>query len=77
MNPIILYPKNAAQAKIFRETAEKKGVEMVCIPKKAMADIEERVFAKKLVARSKNTKNVGRKKMMTLFDRKLKELSEK
>ncbi len=71
MNPIILYPKNAAQAKYFRETAEKKDVEMIRIPKKTMEKIEDWFLGAKMYERSKSAKVVSEKKMMALFKRKL------
>ncbi len=77
MNPILLYPKTAAQAKFFWETAEKNDVKIVRIPKKAMEEFEEWLFAEKLVSRSKTAEIVSRKKVMATFDRKLKELDGK
>ncbi len=77
MNPIILYPKTAAQAKPFLKIAEEKDVEMLSVSKKIIEEFEEWLFAEKLITRSKTSKNVSRKKVMDTFERKLKELSGK
>jgi hypothetical protein len=45
MNPILLYPQNAAQAKFFQENAEEKGVQMVNIPINIMEVIDDMLFA--------------------------------
>jgi hypothetical protein len=74
MNPIVLYPKNAEQAKFFKESAKSKDVEMLLLSKEFMNCLEKMddlCFAEKLVERSENTKNVSRKKMMALFNSKL------
>jgi len=73
MNPILLYPQNATQAKIFRETAENTGVEMVSISKKLWEQIDEMLFAEKLVALNKDPKNVSESKFKKMVERKLAE----
>ncbi|GHU85381.1 hypothetical protein FACS1894153_0490 [Bacteroidia bacterium] len=76
MNPIVVYPKNAEQSKFFKDTAKSKGIEMVFLSKKFIKDLEEleeSCFGKKLVERSETPKNISRKKMMALFNRKLSE----
>ncbi len=50
MNPIILYPKTAAQVKLLRKTAEEQGMETACISSKLLEDIEDILFAERMVA---------------------------
>ncbi len=69
MNAILLHPQNAAQAKLFRETAEKQGVKMVSIPKKILEDFDDMIFGAKLQELSKKAKVVSREKVMKTFDK--------
>ena len=71
MNPILLYPQNAAQAKFFCENAEKQGVEMVRLSNEMLEEMEDWFFGARLYELSKTTKLVSEEKMMALFDRKL------
>jgi len=71
MNPILLYPQNATQAKFFQESAEKQGVEMVHLPQKLLDDMEDWFFGAKLYELSKTAEFVSEDEMMALFDRKL------
>ncbi len=69
MNAILLHPQNAAQAKIFRETAEKQGVRMVSISKKILEDFDNMLFAEKMVERDKSSKIVNHVELKATLNR--------
>ena len=69
MSPILLYPQNASQVKFFKETAQKEGVEMVRLPKKVWEDINEKLYAERLVSIRREAKFVSEEKLQATFDR--------
>ena len=73
MNPILLYPQNASQAKFFQETAEKKGIEMLHIPKEMLEDIDDMFFVAKAQELHKSpagTETVSRERIMEIINSK-------
>jgi len=50
MNPILLYPQNAADAKFFRETAENRGTKITKLSKEFWEELEDMLFFKEMAA---------------------------
>ena len=50
MNPVILYPQNATQAKHLQEFAKKEGLEMGRVSQKAIEDLDNMLFAERMKA---------------------------
>ena len=73
IEPILLYPKNAAQAKFFHDAAEKQGVEAARISRKFFEEMDDFLFTKKLIERSKNAKFVSEAEFEKMVERKLAE----
>jgi len=73
MNPILLYPQNAAQAKFFSESAEKQGVEMISLPNEMLEDMEDWLLGAKMYELSKNFKPVPMEEVKKLVAQKLAE----
>jgi len=69
MNPILLYPQNAAQAKFLRETAESKGVELINLPKEMLEEMEDWFLGAKMYERSKNPKLISNEELDATFER--------
>ncbi|MCL2414715.1 MAG: hypothetical protein FWC94_05615 [Bacteroidales bacterium] len=49
MNPILIYPQNAAQAKFYQESAERDGIQMGSISQKVLERIDDFLFAEQCV----------------------------
>ncbi len=69
MNPIILYPKTAAQVKLLRKTAEEQGVEVVGIPQQLLEEIDDLLFIKQMVERDKTAKAISNEELDATFER--------
>jgi len=71
MNPILLYPQNDTQAKFFRESAEKNGVEMVYISNEMLEDIDDIFFMAKTQQLHKSPEGmetVSRERIMEIIN---------
>ena len=73
MTPILLYPKNEAQAKFFHDAAEYSGAKVIDFPEKVLEQIDDFLFAQKLVARDKKFKPVPMEEFKKMVERKLSE----
>ena len=69
MNPILLYPKDEAQAKFFRDTAENNGAKVVNFSEKELEWIDDLLFAQKLVHLDKIAKPVSNEALDDTFDK--------
>jgi len=56
MNPILLYPKDATQAKFFRETAESKGMGVTKLTKRQAEIIDDILFGESIMEGMKTPK---------------------
>jgi len=73
MKPILLYPENEAQFKIFNDAAKTNGVKVVQFSEKEMEAIDDFLFGQKLVERDKNFKPVPMEDFKKMVSRKLEE----
>ena len=73
MTPILLYPKNEAQAKFFQNAARDNGAEVISFSEKELEWLDDFLFAQKLVERSKNFKEANEEEYEKLIARKLAE----
>ena len=73
MEPYLLYPQNAAQAKFFQEYAEKQGVGMVHISQKIWEEIDDMLFAEKMMERDKSTNIITHDELKATFKRLIEE----
>lgn len=67
MNPILLYPQNAADAKFFRECAEKRGAKPTSLSLKDLEKFDEIMFAEYMKANETGI-TVPREEVDALFD---------
>jgi hypothetical protein len=70
MNPILFYPQSAADAIFLQHAAESKGIERVQISKEQWEEIDDMLFAKRMIA-AETGRLVSEEKMQALFERKL------
>jgi hypothetical protein len=73
MNPILLYPKDEAQAKFFHDAAEYSGAKAINISAEELEQIDDFLFAKKLVERDKKFNPVPMEEFKKMVARKLAE----
>jgi hypothetical protein len=71
MNPILFYPQNASQVKMFGEIASTNGFEYVSIPKNILEEIDDFFYGRELAKIHKKSKPISYEKLQDLFDKKL------
>jgi len=71
MTPILIYPKDEAQSKFFHDAAEYSGAKAIRISEEELEQIDDFLFAQKLVERSKKYKVVPREEFKKMVERKL------
>jgi hypothetical protein len=69
MNPILLYPQTATEAKFYQRTAESRGTEIVSIPKNILEKIDDYFFGMYLHDIRLKDEKVSREKVMKTIDK--------